>query len=103
RKSGAAKPASTIASPKSGDVRSDARVHASSVCASIITRTAMPRAQSMLTDLRAARSGLAGNADVRCHLEIDVRIQRMPDRTVLFPRQPDRSSQRLCGHGPFDV
>ena len=46
RKSGAAKPPSTVASRNAIVLRTFRRVHASAVCASIISRTAIPRAQS---------------------------------------------------------
>src|ERR1051325_1156774 len=104
RKRGAAKPARTIASRKSVEPRSAEGVHASSVCASIITRTPMPRAQSMLADLVVVRSALvAVGVDGRGHLKIDVRVQGMPHGAVLLVRQPDRSLKRVRGDGAFDV
>jgi len=42
-----AKPAAIVAYANAVEWRDDGRVHASSVCASIIRSTAMPRAQSM--------------------------------------------------------
>jgi len=47
RNNGAAKPPRIVALRYAIDDREAARVHASSVCASIISSTATPRAQSM--------------------------------------------------------
>ena len=62
----------------------------------------MPRAQSIETERAVARSALSWD-DLRGHLKIDVRIQRMPHRTILIVREVDGPFHRIGGHSAFDV
>src|SRR6185503_6813874 len=82
KNNGAAKPPRILASRYSWVFFSIARVHASVVWASIISSTAMPRAQSMYARLEA---------DVMGRGERDVLPHRVPDRAVGLFRQRDRA------------
>ena len=89
--------------------RSAARVHASTVCASIITSTAMPRAQSMYV-FRAESEGTDGIVnpvavladDLERRGEHDVLAHRVPDRAVLLVGQRDRARDRVVRHVALD-
>src|SRR5215510_14681726 len=52
---------------------------------------------------RFATLTLGGDSDVRRHLEVDVGIQRVPDRAVFFPGQRDGALNRLTGYGAVDL
>src|SRR3954468_4389249 len=82
RNRGAAKPPSTVASRNAFVCLTVRRVHASTVCASIMRRTAIPLAQSTY-----ARLWL----DVMCGGEYDVLPHGVPYRAVLLVRQRDRA------------
>src|SRR5439155_15725127 len=96
RNSGAAKPPRIVASRNAAVRRSAARVHASTVCASIITRIARARAQSICRRLVASIAKLKG------HHEIDVLPHRVPHGTVFFTRQGNRAFDGGGGNAPFD-
>ena len=99
RNSGAAKPPRMVALRKPMEPRSAARVHASSVCASIMKSTASPRAQSMYARLGA---GVTSGDELKAHREVDVVPHRVPHGTVLVARERDRTLDRVGRHVAFD-
>src|SRR5581483_4952945 len=97
RNIGAAKPPRIVASRNATVCFDAARVHASVVCASIISSTATPRATSMY-----ARRCAPLPPDVIRGRELDVLPHRVPHRAVLVVGQLNRARDRFVGHVAVD-